>query len=528
MAPIARSAHASANAPRLVTLRSVLAWAALAALPHAGLAGCGPADHFAALDSNAEGALGAMPADPCDDGETRECHVVLDEYNTVVTCLDGAQTCIQGAWSTCGGSISSRPRLGPGALSEIDKPYPSPLSLSQASACGANPCDPSCKVYEETPSGGVSPTAGGSFSYQSGSPSSIPNGFVSKGLKNPCTSVADCQFDEVCSLNVTGTCAHPRCATGAALSPTCDPCVASICAADPHCCATGWDSSCVAKVAKVCGKSCSAGTCAPWSPGQTDPTCSGVDLSAGVPCTGMIPICNRGNTTAPAGVNVWFYAANSSKFPQCNPDLTTPSVKGKCQVSKPIPPGSCVNLTEADCKSTNGNGAVLSGNQTVMVNPPVGAAKGQIAECHCENNWSDFHSGACQTVSVATYKPVVYTQTYTGTCPLGSKVLWNLFVYDTTTPSDASVVFQARVAETLAGLTGPLTTVAKAKALPLPDTQQCLTGGPSPCPILLHDAITTPTADILELVVTLSPSSDGKAAPTLESWSITYSCVPSE
>lgn len=58
------------------------------------------------------------------------------------------------------------------------------------------------------------------------------------------------------SQEAIGTCAHPRCSTGAALAPSCDPCVASICAADPFCCSTAWDGACVAQVATVCSKTC--------------------------------------------------------------------------------------------------------------------------------------------------------------------------------------------------------------------------------------------------------------------------------
>jgi hypothetical protein len=54
---------------------------------------------------------------------------------------------------------------------------------------------------------------------------------------------------------------HGLCNTGAALLPSMDACVASICAADARCCQTAWDSSCVAKVTSVCGRSCADHTC---------------------------------------------------------------------------------------------------------------------------------------------------------------------------------------------------------------------------------------------------------------------------
>ena len=52
--------------------------------------------------------------------------------------------------------------------------------------------------------------------------------------------------------------AHDRCDTGPAMSqPSCDPCVESICGADPYCCSTYWDSICVGEVTSVCNETCS-------------------------------------------------------------------------------------------------------------------------------------------------------------------------------------------------------------------------------------------------------------------------------
>jgi len=54
---------------------------------------------------------------------------------------------------------------------------------------------------------------------------------------------------------------HGLCNAGAALAPSMDGCVAQICATDAHCCQTRWDSTCVAKVTSICGRSCANYTC---------------------------------------------------------------------------------------------------------------------------------------------------------------------------------------------------------------------------------------------------------------------------
>jgi hypothetical protein len=49
---------------------------------------------------------------------------------------------------------------------------------------------------------------------------------------------------------------HDLCTEGAPQIPTCDPCVASICADDPFCCDIAWDGICVDEVSSICGLSC--------------------------------------------------------------------------------------------------------------------------------------------------------------------------------------------------------------------------------------------------------------------------------
>jgi len=52
------------------------------------------------------------------------------------------------------------------------------------------------------------------------------------------------------------TCKHALCSTGTKLQTACDPCVTELCAKDPYCCQSRWDSVCVGEVASVCGETC--------------------------------------------------------------------------------------------------------------------------------------------------------------------------------------------------------------------------------------------------------------------------------
>jgi hypothetical protein len=63
-------------------------------------------------------------------------------------------------------------------------------------------------------------------------------------------------IDEVSSVcgqtTCTAACSHGLCETGDALDATCNSCAAKICAANPECCGTAWDASCVAAIATEC------------------------------------------------------------------------------------------------------------------------------------------------------------------------------------------------------------------------------------------------------------------------------------
>jgi hypothetical protein len=410
-------------------------------------------------------------------------------------------------WGECtGGSVEERIVPGPSG------PGSSTQALSEAGACVNNPCDPYCSTYNENPEGGVSSDATAPiFQWQGGNILGFPAGLVKKGLKEPCASGADCQFntycehprtappcshskcmtgggldptcdecvseicqvaptcctpafsgtcwhspcvqgsklkascdpcvaaicaanpnccdnkwdsacvnavatkcapktcspgnwqqscvdkvatvcDAVCGAPKPSTCAHSVCTTGAKLAVSCNLCVAQICAVDPYCCSTSWDNICVGEVATECGLSCPVnmqspppeeGQCKEWMPGQKDPSCAGIDLAVDVPCDGTIPVCNHGNTTAPANIKIIHFPANSGQYPLCNPDQSHPQMK-TCFTTQPIPPGQCISVT--------GCAADLVGNREIMVNPP---GPGQVAECSCKDNWSLYSSGTC-------------------------------------------------------------------------------------------------------------------------------------
>jgi hypothetical protein len=499
--------RSSLGSKRKTALR--IAFCALAFAAAAGpLAACvaGGEQELAPIDGIDNDPGNDPQSGPCTDGETRACHVTLGEYKGVVSCFVGTKTCTGGVFGPCtDGEVTDMPAPNPPPPPSWEDGGVPMASLSTASQCVDNPCDPSCKNFDEQPDGGVKPDGGTpTVNWKGGDIGDMPNGLVKKGLKEPCSSASDCQFDTYCKNPASGTCEHSQCVTGKALTdgcnpcvtaiceddPTCcefaysgtcahdpcatggrlkstcdpcvaaicaqnpsccsifgswsqtcadmvdsvcgksceppswgascvakvhdvcgafceteppcahdpcteggalasscDPCVAAVCAADPQCCSGEWDETCVFQVGSVCNQTCPGkGECVPWLPTEKDPSCSGVDLTVGVPCQDSVPVCNHGNTTAPAGVKLVHFPANSQQFPSCSPDQSHPQAK-TCFTDKPIPPGKCIDVTT--CTG-------LNGNREIMVNP---SGAQHIAECFCENNWSISNDGSCSVPS---------------------------------------------------------------------------------------------------------------------------------
>jgi hypothetical protein len=124
------------------------------------------------------------------------------------------------------------------------------------------------------------------------------------------------------------------------------------------------------------------------------------------------------------------------------------------------------------------------------------------------------------------YSPMKFSNVYEGACPPGTMIQWQYMSYDTTVPAGASVVFEGRTAATAAELGPPDTLLATATST----NQLCPMSGPAPCPVNIYQKLGTPTAfaRFLEVITTLNPTSDGLAAPKVNSWEITYSCPSTE
>ena len=86
--------------------------------------------------------------------------------------------------------------------------------------------------------------------------SSCGDGLVGTG--EVCDGFLTCGPDEVCvdCLACQPVVCHDVCAIGPPLAPACDPCVFTVCTADPFCCNVSWDEVCADEAQTLCGVGC--------------------------------------------------------------------------------------------------------------------------------------------------------------------------------------------------------------------------------------------------------------------------------
>jgi hypothetical protein len=105
-------------------------------------------------------------------------------------------------------------------------------------------------------------------------------------------------WDRICVQESEGLCgevcqgcSHDFCVAGEPLAGDCDPCATSVCAADPYCCTTGWDSRCVQESADTCNLTCTV--CSHSLCSQGTPLETSCDPCAGSVCAADPYCCNN-------------------------------------------------------------------------------------------------------------------------------------------------------------------------------------------------------------------------------------------
>ena len=123
------------------------------------------------------------------------------------------------------------------------------------------------------------------------------------------------------------------------------------------------------------------------------------------------------------------------------------------------------------------------------------------------------------------YGPVTVSRDYTAVCAAGFRPKWHFFDWKTVTPGDSSVSFTIQT-----GDTAPAVMAMPAVALATVTGPPGLTWKGKDVAAVLAAEAPPIRGDYLRLRVnmTLTPTSDGKLAPTLLEWRQAYTCVPTE
>jgi hypothetical protein len=188
--------------------------------------------------------------------------------------------------------------------------------------------------------------------------------------------------------------------------------------------------------------------------------------------------------------------------------------------------------------------SIVSATQFTFVHTASGlAASGggtasspAIAEADACNNYSFLPSatdGVCAAYGVQPPPPSASGYVYIATCGAGERAQWNQFAYDTTNGGVSTIQFQVRTAPLLGdggtGTFSPFVTVANVKSDgtgdPAPDC--FINGTPTGCPKSLATVL-GPNAynPVLDLGINISATVP--PAPVVNSWQVSYSCVPVE
>ncbi len=131
---------------------------------------------------------------------------------------------------------------------------------------------------------------------------------------------------------------------------------------------------------------------------------------------------------------------------------------------------------------------------------------------------------------------VTFVRDYQATCPVGTKVEWEFFYWQSIIPAGTDISFRAATSATLAGLpaappAAAPTTVPIAKATSTTPLIPAGTYSQDAQTVADHLKLEPPgpaqqSETFLRVYMTFNPS--GKAAPTLASWRQTYDCKPAE
>ena len=221
---------------------------------------------------------------PCADWATRACAIEVGTHDAFIDCAPGVQVCENGSWRGCAVDASREHVSVPAPLASRGSPSEVGLLAvgGSSTSCSDNVCNPYCQLYEDEPDDPIEAdridTPTGTLYGGSLQSSNVPSSFKTKG-----------SLDSQCG-NAPGS--------------------------------DSWNSAC------QFDQHCVDGECVAFEPSESG-SCVGIDLTTPTTCVPSsggkraITVCNRGSTSAPAGIKCYRYPGGSPQYPNDNPGIGT-------------------------------------------------------------------------------------------------------------------------------------------------------------------------------------------------------------
>ncbi|MCB9714217.1 MAG: hypothetical protein H6712_10195 [Myxococcales bacterium] len=141
-----------------------------------------------------------------------------------------------------------------------------PDQVAGAEICNGQDDDCDGAIDDGNPGGGSACGTGQPGICAAGTNTCVSGMITCQANNAPVAEICGNGLDDDCDSTVDDGCGCPfgLCSvSGSPMVNGCDPCVSSVCAADPYCCSTAWDSACVNEVETVCGQAdCVGSSCA--------------------------------------------------------------------------------------------------------------------------------------------------------------------------------------------------------------------------------------------------------------------------
>jgi len=329
-----------------------------------------------------------------------------------------------------------------------------------------------------------------------------------------CNADTDCGFGSTCIPPVVGTCSNETCmynsdcslsgstcngeVIGTCIPDTCsgtNPCARGTCTSGK--CKCTQDSHCGSDDCRTAG--CTASACV------SDSNCGRSQVCLG----GIAGTCSKACTS------------NS----QCGGALCVGGICKGCYVDSDCPASSstCNGGSLGHCSSTSSRFPLTCRNGDLSAQEKaLEFMLFDLTACVSPDNW-------VPPAPTTVYNPVTFTQDFTSTCGKGQRPAWREFDWQAAIPSTASVVLETQTANTLADFATaqkvPVVTDTSSTVLPAWDVAllDTTTGG-----VLRSASPPVISKNILRMTITLNPTSDKKASPTLIQWKVQYDCVDAE